>query len=1525
MRNKKTIAIVIITLILAIVATVGIVMYLNDDGTAKAGFEGNVTHTISPNGDNAPTNDENMGNNGETNNEGINNGETSEGVKPSELPQAGTTGNTGTTRPSGTTNSTSGTSDLPDEEYTVERIEEVERQITEDLLVGWTPISINSKYSTAGLGIYKPELSTTKVVATEYGKDYVVPGEILTYGIAVKNIGNDELKGVNISDIVPAQTTLISETTYIYQNEEYKYDVGNYNEELNKISWKADLAVDETIVVGFAVLLNEEANGTIKNVAVVNGDETNEVENPVVVIEKSVAQTEPLREGDVIDYTITIENTGDIDATINTVTDVIPNGTTYVEASANNEAVFENNTLTWNEIALEKQSKVELTFQVTINELPEGVYELNIPNVAVVDEKETNKVENNVIKPHITRSKINTPEGNVHEGDEITYTITVGNDGTDFKEIVIEDAVPSGTTLVEGSIATPEGAIFETTENNGLKWIVILEPGDNKDFVFKVTVNELLEGVYGLNIPNTAIVDEEETNKVENDVVKPNITRSKVNTPDGNVHEGDAITYTITAENTGTEAKEIVVEDAVPEGTTLAANSVITPEGASFEATENNGLKWTVTLQPGDNKEFKFSVTVNELPEGVYGLNIPNTAIVDEEETNKVENDVIKPNITRSKANTPDGNVHEGDTITYTITAGNDGTEAKEIVIEDAVPVGTTLVEGSIVTPEGATFETTENNGLKWTVTLQPEDSKEFEFSVTVNELPEGVYELNIPNTAVVDEEETNKVENDVVKPNITRNKAKVTNTTSTIEGTVHEGDEITYTITAGNTGTAAKNIDVIDEVPSGTTLKEIITPGSEKLNTAGTKFKWNITLQPEETKEFKFVVTVNTLPSGTYTLGIPNTAIVDNINTNEVKDTVIKPNITRSKANSPLVTTKLHEGDTITYTITAGNNGTEAKNIDVIDEVPSGTTLKEIITPGSEKLNAAGTKFKWNVTLKPGDNKEFKFSVTINTLPNGTYTLEIPNTAIVDNVNTNEVKNVVIKPHLTNLSKTSSPASGSKVEYGNVITYTISVTNDGTEATNAVITDAIPTDSTFQEVLDGGTRKTIDGVDSVTWTKTVEAGKTVSVRFKVKAAGHGGDVINNIAYVTYNGNAPEATNKTTHTIIDEITTTSTSKNGKNIIIVLDLSSSMLQAKKSDIIANNVPYPDKEGEAGYQNASNSDYIYPDNRSTCVEYSVSKLAYAKKAIKSFATKVMKDNPDNRLTLITFNYSSVSELKAGIKDIEDYVNDYDKYDDIIKKYVGTKTLISKEDSAADFNAAVDAIKIRSRYLLTNMRRAIEYTNTVVQNMKSDGKEIDVIFFGDGKPSYTGEGCVVAYNADNGYGFYNETNTNKKIEAAGKAIRNTAGTKLFTVEYLVPTNEKTQANTAFTKMTGKSTQDNKTTRFSATADDVSSKLADISNKLDIPVDDTEAVVTTGTNKGKAVIEIPLGNTLRISSNELLIVTVDGKEEKYKSKTDINNSGGKVKYTEGNATTTSKITIDTTKYAAGSEINVSYFYKNR
>ncbi len=1303
------------------------------------------------------------------------------------------------------------------------------------------------------------------------------------------------------------------------------------------------------IVVGFAVTVNDEARGTIRNVAIVNGDETNETENPVVIFEKSVEQTEPLHEGDTIDYTITIENTGDVDAIVKTVTDEIPEGTTYVEASANNDAVFEENTLTWSDISLEKGQKVELTFQVTVNELLEGVYSLDIINVAVVDGEETNEVENEVVKPHITRLKENLPKGNVHEGETITYVITAGNDGTEAKTIVVEDAAPAGTTLNTNSIRTPEGATLVEAGEDGIKWTVTLEPKQTKYFTFTVTVNELEENVYGLSIPNTAIVDEEPTNEVENTVVKPALNAVKDNSPKGNVHENDEITYTISVDNKkGTEAIDIVVEDAAPAGTTLVADSIVTPEGATYEPVGENGVKWTMTLVAGaEAQEFKFTVTVNELEENVYTLDIPNTATVNEEPTNEVENTVVKPALNAVKDNSPKGNVHENDEITYTISVDNKkGTEAIDIVVEDAAPAGTTLVADSIVTPEGATYEPVGENGVKWTMTLVAgAEAQEFKFTVTVNELEENVYTLDIPNTATVNEEPTNEVENTVVKPALNAVKD------NSPKGNVHENDEITYTISVDNKkGTEAIDIVVEDAAPAGTTLvaDSIVTPEGATYEPVGENgVKWTMTLVAgAEAQEFKFTVTVNELEENVYTLDIPNTATVNEEPTNEVENTVVKPALNAVKDNSPKG--NVHENDEITYTISVDNKkGTEAIDIVVEDAAPAGTTLvaDSIVTPEGATYEAVGENgVKWTMTLEAGaEVQEFKFIVTVDELEDGVYSLTIPNTATVNEEPTNEVENNVIKSHINQKTKSSVPVSGTEVENGDTITYTITVTNDGTDSEDVLITDAIPA---YTELIEGSISNngtlSEDGT-TISWNVTVPEKQAngndgkISVSFKVKAKGHAGDVIENTAYVTYDGKEPENTETTEHPIKDEVTITSTSKSGKNIIMVLDLSSSMLQAKKGDLKSSEYDTSEYSSSKGY---GNNDYIYPHNTSNCVELPESKLAYAKTAIKEFAEAVMNDNPDNRLTLITFNYSSVKELQTGTNNgYSWYYDDYNSYKSIIGNYVGTKTLINEEDSLTDFCTAVDNIRIRSRYLLTNMRKAIEYTQEVVADKISDGKEIDVIFFGDGKPSWylggTREACTFAYNSTTKIGFFNEATTSTKIAAAGSAIRNTAGVKLFTVEYLVPEGEQTDANEAFTAMTGVTTQDNQT-RFLATADNVIGQLADIATKLDMPVTTHQEVETNGSNKGKVTIEIKSGNTLRISSvAEGTPVTLTVKENGKVTNTytyttvngenGINNSDGKITYVEGNSITNSKFIIDTTKFPAGSSIDLNYYYKLR
>ena len=740
---------------------------------------------------------------------------------------------------------------------------------------------------------------------------------------------------------------------------------------------------------------------------------------------------------------------------------------------------------------------------------------------------------------------------------------------------------------------------------------------------------------------------------------------------------------------------------------------------------------------------------------------------------------------------------------------------------------------------------------------------------------------------------ETNEVENDVVKPNITRLKANLPT------GNVHEGDTITYTITAGNTGTESKTIDITDYAPEGTTFKEILTVGGEKVGDNGVK--WTTTLNPGDSKEFKFTVTVNTLPNGTYGLDILNKATVDNVETNEVENDVVKPNITRLKANSP--TENVHEGDTITYTITAGNTGTESKTIDIIDYAPEGTTFKEIITAGGEKVGDNGVK--WTVTLNPGDSKTFQFSVTVNTLPDGIYGLNILNKATVDNVETNEVENNVVKPHIIEQSqKTSNPTSGTQVRYGNEITYTITVQNDGTEAQRVLISDNIPEYTEFVSVQDGGTT-IVDGEGKVTqvqWTKEVppKSGNTngsVSVSFKVKVMGSADKTIINSATVD-----DTKTNETTHPIVTDVTVDASNNPGKNIVLILDLSSSMLKVPANTLSPSEYYY---EGSV-YEG---DEYVYAKDLPGSVERPESNLAKAKTAIKQFAETILKDS-NNKITLISFNYGSFYDATASILSEPTWY--HTRYTDLmahseIHPYVGVNTLV-ETTNYNEFANAVDNIRIRAEYLLTNMVAGLEAAQNKVASLKLEGKDIDVVFFGDGKPSLPSE-----YGAK--VGFYDETTTYNRLETAGKNIRGNGEANLYTLEYLFTESEVNTniAKTAFQKMTGVSTQDNQI-RFGANTSNVVEKLTQIASIIDAPIS-----YTTVTNEdGIAKIQIPTGLDLRISDKAKVVLYIDKAEMGSYSSVEQINQSGKLTYNSSGR----YFEIDTTKYANGSKIRLTYYY---
>ena len=686
--------------------------------------------------------------------------------------------------------------------------------------------------------------------------------------------------------------------------------------------------------------------------------------------------------------------------------------------------------------------------------------------------------------------------------------------------------------------------------------------------------------------------------------------------------------------------------------------------------------------------------------------------------------------------------------------------------------------------------------------------------------------------------------------------------------------------IFAGNNGTETKVIDISDEIPDGTTyVQNTADNGGTYIAGKNEKVVWkNVILAPDDVKMFTFKVKINKLPEGVYSKTIENIAIVDGENTNEVDHDVIKPHITRLKANNPVETENLHEGDTITYTITAGNDGTEAKTIKIEDEAPEGTTLKEIKTAGGNKVGEKGVVWE-NITLNPGESKTFEFTVTVNNLPEKEYGTTIKNTAKVDGEDTNEVINHVVKPHIT-AEKVSNPKTGSTVKYGDIITYTIKVKNDGTETKTVDITDNIPLNTEFDSVQDEGITITNNGkVTGVKWTKTIPANTTtpITVSFKVKVTGNVAQKIENTAIVDN-----EETNKTEHEIMKDIKITTKSYTGKNVILVLDLSSSML---------------DKTSNGK-----------------------TRLEVLKKEANKFIDNILV-NTNNTITLITFNYDSYDNAIKNSQELDRrYKTTYEaNLRSLNRAFVGTTVQKRNSNNAIDLKNIINSISLK-RALLTNIQVAMRTTLEEVNKLSKDSsRETVVVFIGDGAPSCTSYEDT-SKPGDNGtyYGFDTQTNTEKAINNYANKIKTKA--KIYTVGFELQGEDAWKqeiSNRIIAKMSNDNGTESNNYHFLATANDLSKKLSQIGEALG----ETKTINLTTNNVGEVNEKLPKNTKLKIDEKRPVILNIDSEQRSFKTINEIQdyfNSTGRLKYD----TTKTEFIIYATKFNPESKISLSYYY---
>jgi uncharacterized repeat protein (TIGR01451 family) len=198
---------------------------------------------------------------------------------------------------------------------------------------------------------------------------------------------------------------------------------------------------------GWQPFINDANSLTKDNVTVGIGD----VEN--ISISKTVDNEDP-KVGDLVEFTVQLENAGTIDAENIKIADILPEGYTYVsdDASKTEGAALNSNMLSIKELS---QGDVKT---VKIKALIEPVWK-----PYTNDNKEVEK-ENIVVQTgdpdKVLISKTVNNEAPA-EGEEVEFTVQLKNIGTiDAKNIKISDILPEGYTYVSDDAPNTKGAIY---------------------------------------------------------------------------------------------------------------------------------------------------------------------------------------------------------------------------------------------------------------------------------------------------------------------------------------------------------------------------------------------------------------------------------------------------------------------------------------------------------------------------------------------------------------------------------------------------------------------------------------------------------------------------------------------------------------------------------------------------------------------------------------------------------------------------------------------------------------------------------------------------------------------------------------------------------------------------------------------------------------------------------------------------------------------------------------------------------
>ncbi|MCB9642977.1 MAG: DUF11 domain-containing protein [Myxococcales bacterium] len=857
--------------------------------------------------------------------------------------------------------------------------------------------------------------------------------------------------------------------------------------------------------------------------------------------------------GETVSYTIAVKNTGNVAATNVVITDVVDANLENIVPA--NGGVLAGNTITWNLPSVINGAEVRLTFTARVKSpIPDKTKisnQANIradnatatvtddPNTPAADDPTVIEVTSGPSFANTTKEVTDNNGGQVEPGDTLTYTITVRNNGTSAgTNVVVRDTID---TAKINQITPGQGGVFAggvvTWNAASTPALASIPVGGSVTLTFTAVVlsnvpngtiieNQAFVTATGITTPEPSddprTADDNDSTKVTV-VAGPTLTDSTKTVRDNNggtPEPGDFLTYTLTIRNTGKGAAlNVVVRDPVDVNNLLniipSQGGVLNGGTINWDGNTTAGLR---NIAPGGSVTLSFTAQIAQgVPSGTRILNQatmtaqglasptptddPNTPTLDDPTAIVVGGQPILT-ATKTAQDTNGGDPAPGDSITYTITVRNTGTQAAtNVVVND--PVDTNTLE-NIVPANGGVFDA--NTGrILWTIpTIPASGTRQVTFTARIKA---GLADnTRISNQAQVSADQVaTPIQTD--DPNtpasndptilIVRSTTRLTFTKDALDvngGSYRPGDIVRYTINLSNTGTSnVDQVTVTDVVDANLEIVRALNNGQVTGNT----ITWSpaqvpalAQLKPGDQTQVVFEARIRAgVPDGTR---IPNQArannnngtlslLSDDRNTPAPNDPTIIlvafPDISASTKEVRDVNGGTAEpGDDLEYTIRVRNtSNTPVTNVVVTDPIDGnldnirpgngGTLAGNIITwnstttPALARINAQSEVLltvRARVRAGTNDGTVISNQATIRSTETTSDVLtDDPNTPAVDDPTRITIQSA---PNLSSFTKSVSGTTNGVASPGAQLTYTITVQNTGSQAANSVdVRDPVP------------------------------------------------------------------------------------------------------------------------------------------------------------------------------------------------------------------------------------------------------------------------------------------------------------------------------------------------------------------------------------------------------------------------------------------------------------------------------------